>query len=200
MPRPRTFETNWVLDKALAVFWERGYDGASMRAIADHLKIGRSTIYLTFGSKQALFAQALRRAAGNRTPELRELENAAAPRAALLRVFELAAAGNRERSLATIISAAVLLTQRVPAVAQVVGETFQELEARFRDAVERGQAAAEIGAAVNPVRVARVLLALYLGVHVHVGSGVARAPVQRALRQQVETLVPAPTAPAEVRR
>lgn len=189
MPRPRTFEINWALDKALEVFWERGYDGASMRAIGDHLKLSRSAIYVTFGSKPALFAQVLRRAAGSRT--LRELENVATPRAALLRAFELAAAGNQEdwRPLATIIHAAAVLTHRVTGVAQVVAETFQELEARFRDAVERGQAAAEIDAAVDPVTVARGLLALYLGVQVQVGAG---APDQRALQQQVETLLPAP--------
>ena len=200
MPRSKTFEIDWALDKALELFWERGYDGTSMQAIGDHLKLSRSAIYNTFGSKSALFEQALRRAAGKRrTPGVSELENASMPRAALLRAFELAAAGSREdwRPLATIISAAVLLTERVPGVAQVVDETFQELEARFRDAVERGQAAAEIDAAVNPVRVARVLLALYLGMHVHIGSGVARAPVQRALRQQVETLLPAPTPSAD---
>ena len=153
MSRPRTFEINWALDKALEVFWERGgYDRTPMQAIADQLRLSRSAIYFTFGSKQALFAQALRRAAGSRT--------------------------RRE------------LTQRVPAVAQVVAETLQELKARFRDAVERGQGAAEIDAAVDPVTVARVLLALYLGAQVHVGAGVA--PVQRALLQQVETLLPAP--------
>ena len=66
------------------------------------------------------------------------------------------------------------------------------MEGRFRNAIERGKAAAEIAADVDPVTVARVLLSLYFGWYVLAGSGTAGEPVQSAVLQLVQALLPAP--------
>ena len=49
---------------------ERGYHGTSMSVIAGHLKLSRSSIYQTFGDKQALFVQVLQRYGRCRVPGL----------------------------------------------------------------------------------------------------------------------------------
>ena len=126
---------------------------------------------------------------------LSELSGAGSPRAALVRVFE-AAGGEKEghpRALSLLIETAEGLQHRAPEIARLVAETFLDMERRFRDAIERGQAAAEIAAHVDPGTVARVLLSLYFGLYVIAGSGTAGKPLS-AVMQQVETLLPAPPA------
>ena len=99
MPRKRTFKIDFVLDRAMELFWERGYHGTTTQVIAEHLKLSRSTIYYTFGGKSALFVQVLRRYYGAcRAPGLSELSsNVPSPRAALVRVFEVTGGGEERQ-------------------------------------------------------------------------------------------------------
>ena len=196
MLRQKTFAIEVALDKALELFCERGYHGTSMPLIAAHLKLSRSTMYTTFRAKPALFVQALRHYHVEcRAPGLSELRAAGAPRAALVKAFEVAGASGEERhrrALALVIEAARGLKPRVPEMERLVEETIENLEVRFRDAIERGRAAAEIADCVDPVAVARVLLSLYIGLYLLVGNGAAGEPMRSAVLQQVETLLPAP--------
>ncbi len=50
-----------MLDKAIEVFWEHGYDGTSMADLEAELGVGRQSLYNTFGDKHALYLQALER-------------------------------------------------------------------------------------------------------------------------------------------
>ena len=196
MPRKRTFTIDAALDGAMEVFSERGYHGTSMEAIGAHLKLSRSSIYATFGDKAALFVKALRRNTGaGRALGLSELGGAGSPRGALVRVFEVAAGGGEERpprALNLLIEARLRLHHREAEIARLVEETFLDMERSFRTAIERGQAAAEIAAEVDAVTVAQVLLGLYIGWYVAAGCGTAGELVQRAVLEQVQTLLSAP--------
>ncbi|BCG64304.1 MAG: TetR/AcrR family transcriptional regulator, transcriptional repressor for nem operon [Methyloprofundus sp.] len=61
MARSKAFNEEEVLDKAVAVFWEKGYEAASMQDLVDTMGIQRGSLYATFGSKQQLFLRALTR-------------------------------------------------------------------------------------------------------------------------------------------
>ncbi len=57
--RPPAFNHEDALKKALQVFWQRGYEGASMTELTEALGINRPSIYAAFGNKEALFRKAL---------------------------------------------------------------------------------------------------------------------------------------------
>ncbi len=61
MARSKAFNEEEVLDKAVAVFWAKGYEATSIQDLVEAMGIQRGSLYATFGSKQQLFLQSLER-------------------------------------------------------------------------------------------------------------------------------------------
>lgn len=59
MARPRSFTSDSVVEAAKHVFWERGYEGTAVEDLERKTQLNRSSLYLAFGTKQALFYRAL---------------------------------------------------------------------------------------------------------------------------------------------
>ena len=61
MARPREFDRAQVLDQAIEVFWQRGYEATSIQELVDRMGILRGSLYCAFGDKHGLFLAALDR-------------------------------------------------------------------------------------------------------------------------------------------
>jgi TetR/AcrR family transcriptional repressor of nem operon len=59
--RPQAFDRDVVLDRAMRVFWSRGYEAASIEHLVTRMGIQRGSLYQTFGDKRALFFAAIER-------------------------------------------------------------------------------------------------------------------------------------------
>jgi len=60
MARTKVFDEQDVLDKAMNLFWQKGYNATSAQDLVDDLGISRSSLYDTYGDKHSLFVKALK--------------------------------------------------------------------------------------------------------------------------------------------
>ena len=58
MARPKEFDPDEALDRAIQVFWQKGYDGTSIQDLVDRTGVNRFSLYKTFGDKRSLFLAA----------------------------------------------------------------------------------------------------------------------------------------------
>lgn len=58
--RPRSFDEAEALEKAIQVFWSKGYDGVTIDDLVDGMGVGRPSLYAVFGDKRAIFLRALK--------------------------------------------------------------------------------------------------------------------------------------------
>jgi AcrR family transcriptional regulator len=59
--RPRAFDPEAALDRAMHVFWGKGYEGASLSNLTRAMRINRPSLYAAFGNKEQLFGKVLDR-------------------------------------------------------------------------------------------------------------------------------------------
>ena len=59
--RPRGFNEDKALDRAMHIFWRKGYEGASLNDLTAAMGIQPASLYKAFGNKRALFEKALAR-------------------------------------------------------------------------------------------------------------------------------------------
>src|SRR4029077_7922776 len=57
--RPRAFDVEKALHRAMQVFWRKGYLGTSLSDLTDAMEINRPSLYAAFGNKESLFRKAL---------------------------------------------------------------------------------------------------------------------------------------------
>ncbi len=57
--RPRAFDIEKALHKALDVFWRKGYEGASLPDLCQAMGINKPSLYAAFGNKEQLFLKAI---------------------------------------------------------------------------------------------------------------------------------------------
>src|SRR5215467_1252825 len=88
MPAAKQFDRLEVLDRAMRVFWERGYEAASVQNLVDATGVNRASLYATFGGKKELFLSSLARYEEVVVKPLLATLNDPDPRRALERMFD----------------------------------------------------------------------------------------------------------------
>ncbi len=191
MGRPRTFDKETVLDRALDVFWAQGYAATSVQDLVDAMDINRASLYNTFGGKHALYMAALRRYEEQWTTELLDTlegaDDALGGLRALLESVADDAADCPKRGSCLLTNAATELGHRDADTAERVTANFRRVEDALQETIERGQAAGDIPAEADARALARCLLNGLQGLRV-----LARTrPDRDALQDIVDTLVAA---------
>ncbi len=170
MARPKEFDPEVVLDRAVEVFWRQGFEATSIDDLVVELGISRQSLYATFGPKERLYQLALdryRRREADRLGELLAADGPLAPRLhALLHGMVDEMVSDSERKGCFVVNAA---TERIPgeeATRQQVADQFARLEEAFQFAFHRAQLDGELAADADPRSLARFLLTALQGLRV----------------------------------
>ncbi len=182
--RPRGFCVDQALGKALAVFWAKGYDGASMADLTEAMGLTKPSVYAAFGNKEALFHKAL---------DLYEAEKLAYTRVALEQptaraVAEYFMRGAIEAQLSTgdpkgclgVISTTACGAEAESIKADMIARRASSQAAlveRFRQAQRDG----DLPDHVDPENLTLYLYAVLQGMAVQSGSGATRAELERVV-------------------
>jgi len=146
--RPIAFSPDEAANAAMRVFWARGYEAASTRELLDAMHISRSSLYQTFGNKEQLFLEALKRYRESLIARLnRQLEAAPSALAFLEGLFRETgtSAGTERAALGCLIfNSASELGQRGDLPSQQAHQCIAVITALFRQAVARAQAEGDI--------------------------------------------------------
>lgn len=169
MGRPKEFDREAALDRALEIFWDRGYDGTSMADLVDGLGIGRQSLYDTFGDKRALYLEALDRYRTDRnlTPWHLLDEQPLRPglRALFTAVVDWLPSSREGRTCMMVGAAAERAPHDKDVTARFCDNTAQ-VEARFAARLTRARAAGELGAQHDLAGLARYFTNTLYGLNV----------------------------------
>ncbi|MEU8277777.1 TetR/AcrR family transcriptional regulator [Microbispora bryophytorum] len=174
MARTKEFDPDVVLERALDLFWRRGFEATSMADLVEHLGIGRASLYATFGGKHDLYVKALERYAQTRDPNLVELLSQPGPALPAVRTLverhTEESIRDRDRRGCMIVNAATELLPDDEPVARLVEASWTGLETALTSALIRARAQGEISAESDPRVLARFVLVFLQGVRV-MGKG-----------------------------
>ena len=168
--RPKEFERDVVVDRAMQVFWSRGYEATSIQHLVDRMGIQRGSLYDTFGDKRGLFFAAIDRYNRVVTAKLlAALEEPGSGKDAIRQFFrlkaELSVEPGRPRGCLVTNSAAELCS-RDRGTSTKVGAVLARIEAAFHRAVLRAQQAGEIDPRRNARSLSRFLTSSAQGLSV----------------------------------
>ncbi|MEO9523343.1 TetR/AcrR family transcriptional regulator [Marinobacter alexandrii] len=165
MARHARYDRQTALAKAVALFWERGYHGSSMKQIEQALDMRPGSIYATFGSKDGLFSEALAAYAEQGSQELKTYLEPAESIVDGLEAYlrGIAQTGNQtlaKPSRACMIVKTLLESSNThPALAEQANRILANIQQTLCEALETAKARGELLASTDCHRLARLLQA-----------------------------------------
>jgi TetR/AcrR family transcriptional repressor of nem operon len=187
--RPRSFDTEAAVERAMDVFWSRGYHATALPDLLHATKLSRGSLYAAFGDKHSLFLRALDRYIANALTRMAfELAPGKEPveglRAYLAGYVDRTNGANGRRGC-LLVATAMELAGRDTEVDRRIGSFFEAMEAKVADALSCAKAAGKLADGVEPSNAARILVCFVEGLRV-VGK---TAPTPIASQATVDALL-----------
>lgn len=186
MARPKEFDPEQVLDKAMEVFWRKGYEATSIEDLVTRMGINRGSLYETFGDKQQLFLAAMDRYCNGMAVQRLKVLDQPGPALPTIKSFvrdmvRMALATRRKGCL--IANTAMELAPHEKVIGDRVACALGDVEDAFFTAFQRAKVNGELRRGQNPRALARYLTTMLQGVIVMYKAGTST----EALRDAVET-------------
>ncbi|MFI0237405.1 TetR/AcrR family transcriptional regulator [Streptomyces sp. NPDC016845] len=178
--RPRSFDRETALEKAMRAFWENGYEGTSVSELTREMGIGAPSLYAAFGDKRSLFEEVVRvYGTTHGAGPGRALAEESTARGAVERLLreaadEFTAPGHPHGCL--VIHAATNCT--TPEVEQSLRDQRGAGLAAIEDRLRQGVAAGELPKNTDAAAFARFVGAVFQGMSQQSRDGATRADLE----------------------
>jgi AcrR family transcriptional regulator len=180
--RPRAFDPDAALERAMHVFWAKGYEGASLSNLTRAMRINRPSLYAAFGNKEELFRKVLDRYVDG--PLAYFGKALATPRAR--DVVEQIFFGAARMASDPKLPAGCLMVQGALACGDAAGSVQKETAARrtasevaLRRRLQRAKREGDLPKNTDPAELARYVMTVLQGMAVQGANGTGRDQLRR---------------------
>ena len=176
--RPRSFDRAAALRQAMAVFWQRGYEGTSLADLTAAMGINRPSLYAAFGCKEALFLEAVALYETEEgiatTRALQDEPTARAAIEAMLRRNADAYAAPETPAGCMVVLGAMLGTPECQAVREHLAAHRRQAQEDVRRRLEQGVAEGDLPAGTDTAALAAFYTTVLQGLSIQARDGASR--------------------------
>jgi AcrR family transcriptional regulator len=172
--RPRSFCKDEALDRAMSVFWRKGYEGASLANLTEAMGINSPSLYACFGSKEGLFKAVLERYDERRNTFMTQVT--AAPTAAVVAETFLygvaefvAATGGLNPPGCLMLQGGISCGETT--IPDMLAKHRAEKEAMLRTRFEQARKSGDLAKTSDPAALARYLMVMSNGICIQAAAG-----------------------------
>jgi AcrR family transcriptional regulator len=180
--RVRQFDADDALDRALEVFWARGYEGATLPELTAAMGINRPSLYAAFGNKEQLFHRALDRYQAGPQSFVAEALKKPTARDVAEAVFSGFVKMQRDRSGprgCMIVSGALACGEEAEPVRRELARLRRATVAALRERFERAVREGDLPAGTECATLARYIATVLNGLAVQAASGATETELRR---------------------
>ena len=180
--RVRQFDADEALDRALEVFWARGYEGATLPELTQAMGINRPSLYAAFGNKEQLFHKALDRYQTGPQSFVDEALKKPTARAVAEAIFSGFVRMQRDRSRSRgcmIVSGALACGEEAEPVRRELARLRQATVAVLRERFERAVREGDLPGGTDCPSLARYVATVLNGLAVQAASGATEKELRK---------------------
>lgn len=192
MPRPKEFNPDDAIEKAMQVFWHKGYEATSMEDLLSAMDLNRGSLYDTFGDKRQLFLKVMDRYCHGFVAEKFSLLDQPGPALPTLRRFihgmiEDALADPQRRGC-LIANTVIELAPHEKEIAGTLRQALKMAEDTFFKVLARAKQQGELKNGKDPRALARFLTTMMQGTIVMIKAGASADVVKQTAETALSIL------------
>jgi AcrR family transcriptional regulator len=180
--RPREFDRDAALEAAMFLFWRKGFAATSMNDLCDAMGVRSPSLYAAFGSKEALYLEAVEHYVRTQGPPVWDkLAEGATARAGIENLL-IAGTESLPKSRATPAGCMAMLAavgdEWPAAIARVVKKVRLEVLGTLRSRLENAVAKGELPASTDIDGLSRFYLSVFQGMAIQARDGATQAELR----------------------
>jgi AcrR family transcriptional regulator len=182
--RPREFDVDRALSRALEVFWRKGYEGTSLPDLTRAMGINRPSLYAAFGNKEQLFRKVIDRYAEGPAAYVRAALDEPSARAVAERLLggavDLLTDPQHPRGC-LMVQGALACGEAADSVRRELASRRAAGEEALRQRFKRAQAEGDLPADTDPADLACYVVTVMRGMAVQAAGGAGREELRRVV-------------------
>lgn len=190
--RPREFELDEAVRKAMGVFWDRGYHDASLPDLLEGMDLSRGSFYKAFVDKRGVYLRALDAYIEDAIRTVVEtLHSNPSPKAAIRQAFSQqvdSSSGKEGLRGCFVVLAAVEMLPGDEEVSSRISRLFRRLQDLYAGTIIRAQAVGEIDSGLDERTLARFLVSQIQGMRVLGKAGADREQTRAVIDLALKVL------------